>query len=286
MPRLLLCADIGGTNSRMQLWEASSSGEDGAAATEEALRCDQRYPTQNFEGLEALLRRFLTDAGLAVPAGEACAAGSAAAYEGDVVDACSVAICMPVEGERRICGPGGVSWALDVVPEVEEALGKVIRKCTLLNDFVAVGLGLQALDPSEVLSLTPSVFPTPRATALCLGPGTGLGTCFLTWNSAISEYDAHPGEGGAPEFAARTEEEWEFKQFLAARAGALLCLCLSRFTLTHLRLLLAGRGARCRRPRRASDRREHGLRAWHRELLPVSLRARGARGDPVGWSRG
>jgi hypothetical protein len=34
---------------------------------------------------------------------------------------------MPVEGERRICGPGGVSWALDVVPDVEEALGAAWR---------------------------------------------------------------------------------------------------------------------------------------------------------------
>ena len=200
MSCLLLCADIGGTTSRMQLWESTAAASSGTAASE-ALRCDQRYPTQSFDGLEPLLRQFLGDAGLAVPAGEACAAGSAAAYEGDVVDACSVAVCMPVEGERRICGPGGVSWVLDVVVDVEQALGKVIRKCTLLNDFVAVGLGLQALEPSEVQSLTPSVSPTARATGLCLGPGTGLGTCFLTWNSAIGEYDAHPGEGGACVFA-------------------------------------------------------------------------------------
>jgi glucokinase len=136
-----------------------------------------------------------------------------------VVDACSVAICMPVEQERRICGPGGVSWALDVVPDVELALGKVVRKCTLINDFVAVGLGIHALEPSQVQLLTPNVAAVPRATALCLGPGTGLGTCFLTYNESVAGYDAHPGEGGAPEFAARTAEEWAFKQFLESEGG-------------------------------------------------------------------
>jgi glucokinase len=205
--RLLCCADIGGTNARLQLWDVAGSGS-------ETLRCDQRYATASFASLEPLLRQFLSDAGFAVPVGEACSASSTSEYAGPIVDTCSVAICMPVEGERRICGPGGVSWALDVVPDVEEALGKVIRRCALLNDFVAVGLGLHALEPSQIELLTPGVPVVPRATALCLGPGTGLGTCFLTWNDAVGGYDAHPGEGGAPEFAARTDAEFAFKQFL------------------------------------------------------------------------
>ena len=211
--RILCCADIGGTNARLQLWEVEVAG--GA----ERLLSDKRYPTAAFSGLEPLLRAFLSQAGLPVPAGEACSFSSPDEYGGAVVDACSVAICMPVEQERRICGPGGVSWALDVVPDVELALGKVVRKCTLINDFVAVGLGIHALEPSQVQLLTPNVAAVPRATALCLGPGTGLGTCFLTYNESVAGYDAHPGEGGAPEFAARTAEEWAFKQFLESEEG-------------------------------------------------------------------
>ena len=211
--RILCCADIGGTNARLQLWEVEVAGGT------ERLRSDKRYATAAFSGLEPLLRTFLSQAGLPVPDGEACSANSPAEYGGAVVDACSVAICMPVENERRICGPGGVSWALDVVPDVELALGKVIRKCTLINDFVAVGLGIHALEPSQVQLLTPNVAAVPRATALCLGPGTGLGTCFLTYNESVAGYEAHPGEGGAPEFAARTAEEWAFKQFLESEGG-------------------------------------------------------------------
>ena len=57
----ILNADIGGTNARLQLWEA------GEGHATDALRCDQRYPTQTFESAEPLLRRFLADAGLPVP---------------------------------------------------------------------------------------------------------------------------------------------------------------------------------------------------------------------------
>lgn len=210
--RLLCCADIGGTNARLQLWDAD-------AGEAETLRSDKRYATADFSGLEPLLRAFLSQAGLPVPEGDACSVGSTAEYAGPVVDACSVAICMPVEHERRTCGPGGVSWSVDVVPEIELALGKVIRKCTLINDFVAVGLGIHALHPSQVQLLTPNVAKVPHDTALCLGPGTGLGSCFLTYNASVKGYDAHPGEGGAPEFAARTAEEWAFKQFLESEKG-------------------------------------------------------------------
>ena len=198
---LLLCADIGGTNARLQLWEA------GASHATDALRCDQRYPTQTFESAEPLLRRFLADAGLPVPQ------EADGAYNGEVVDVCAVAICMPVEAEARICGPGGVTWALDMQTDVEQgALGQVIKRAVLLNDFVAVGLGLHAVAPSQVQLLTPAVSPVPRGQCLCLGPGTGLGTCYLTWNEKAGGYSAYAGEGGATEFAARTEEEWQCAQ--------------------------------------------------------------------------
>ena len=34
---------------------------------------------------------------------------------------------------------------------------------------------------------------TPRAPVLCLGPGTGLGTCYLTWSSAVGGCEAAAG---------------------------------------------------------------------------------------------
>ena len=77
--RLLCCADIGGTNARLQLWDAD-------AGEAETLRSDKRYATADFSGLEPLLRAFLSQAGLPVPEGDACSVGSTAEYAGPVVD--------------------------------------------------------------------------------------------------------------------------------------------------------------------------------------------------------
>ena len=105
---------------------------------------------------------------------------------------------------------------------VEQALGHRIKRCVLLNDFVAVGLGLQALTAEEhgVSVATLHDAPVqPKAACMCLGPGTGLGTCFLTWDDSVKGYVAHPAEGGQPTFGARTKEEFELCEFISAEGG-------------------------------------------------------------------
>lgn len=92
-------ADIGGTNSRMQLWSSSNHAD-------WELRFDRRYLVSEMDpGLEPLLRRFLLDAGMCIPEGEAAAAGSPGAYEGPVIDAACFAICGPIADEARQAGP-------------------------------------------------------------------------------------------------------------------------------------------------------------------------------------
>jgi glucokinase len=53
------------------------------------------------------------------------------------------------------------------------------------------GLGLTALKPDEVVALHEAVGAEPRAPIACIGPGTGLGEVFLTWQSDA----AHPDGG-------------------------------------------------------------------------------------------
>lgn len=199
---LLLCADIGGTNARFQLFDDLM-----APLASDQPRLDRRYPTPEFSTLELLLRRFLTDAEL-LP------------RRGEVIAVCCLAVCTPVENERRICGAGGVDWDLDVVRDVERGpLGDIIRRCVLINDFVAVGLGLQSLTLAEQTSLHAAPMQ-PRAPCMCLGPGTGLGTCFLTWDVDVGGYVAHAAEGGMVEFGARTAEQWGLREFLRQEQAA------------------------------------------------------------------
>ena len=187
--QLLLAADIGGTNARLQLWTQNAV----------ELRCARQYHTAAYASIVSLLQQFLRDAAVA---------------DSDCISIASIAICCPVEDEARICGPGGVSWPQNVASDVERSFTGILR-CVLLNDFVAVGLGVKSLHPNQTQILHDAPLRA-QSTCVCLGPGTGLGTCFMTWDSTSEGYVAHPAEGGQPEFAARTAEEWQLKQFLSA----------------------------------------------------------------------
>ena len=86
---LVCCGDIGGTNARMQMWRVSCGEE------ADKLVLDRRYASRDFDGLEPLLRQFMLDCGL--PTGES-------PYNGEMVEACCVAICGAVAGESKQCG--------------------------------------------------------------------------------------------------------------------------------------------------------------------------------------
>lgn len=186
---LVIASDIGGTNARMQLWEA---------AAEPQLRFEKRYDPKDFGSLEELLRRFCADAGAAR------------------VECACVGIPGPVEEERFMTGPvlpeqNATSWKSDA-RAVEQALGDLVGRVVLLNDFVAVGLGLTALGPDDYVTLHDAP-KKPRQPIACVGAGTGLGEVLLTWDSA-GYYSAWPSEGGMADFNAHSEEEWRLRQWL------------------------------------------------------------------------
>jgi glucokinase len=97
----------------------------------------------------------------------------------------------------------------------------VIERACLINDFIGVGLGLTAVDPSHVLPLhdVPRVAGAPM---VGIGAGTGLGevrctsACFcpessqfqvyLTCAGTERVYSAWPSEGGMSEFNAHTQQ--------------------------------------------------------------------------------
>ena len=84
--KLILNGDIGGTNSRLQLWKINGSDHE--------LVNDQRYESSQFKSLEECVKRFLIDSGINL--------------EEEVVqtiDGCCIAICGPVENEKRMFGP-------------------------------------------------------------------------------------------------------------------------------------------------------------------------------------
>ena len=96
-----------------------------------------------------------------------------------------------------------------------------IQKVLLINDFVANGYGLLTVDVSKESKECKIIQDAPKqldAPIACIGPGTGLGECFLTPifdqnNNPTGEYKCYPSEGGHAEFAPR-KEDFELLQFL------------------------------------------------------------------------
>ena len=203
----VLAADVGGTNARLELWEAET-----AEVRPDQLRAGfaRTYASRDFGSLRELVVRFLRDAGLLDQRG--------------AVDAACIAVCGPVEGERRMAGPvlpeqPPTQWGACADDVVGDVLHGVVLSACLINDFVAVGFGVPWLPPADVVPLhSPGGDPAGGGVISVIGAGTGLGQCFLT-PGGPGGYMAHPSEGGMAEFHPRTALEGQLRQFLIARDG-------------------------------------------------------------------
>jgi glucokinase len=95
-----------------------------------------------------------------------------------------------------------------------------IPRVSLLNDFEAVGHGIAALQPADLLTLQPG---TERAEGVrvVVGAGTGLGVAWLSW--ANGSYAIHSSEGGHIDFAPTDALQYELLQYLQKRHGHVSC---------------------------------------------------------------
>jgi glucokinase len=172
--RLLLAGDIGGTKTDLAV--VSPSGE---------LRrplARQRYPNDDYGGLEEIAQQFLRDSGLQVRA-------AAFAVAGPVVD-----------GRARLTN---LPWQMDERTLTSD-LG--LDRAWLLNDLVATASAIPLLQPDD-LHVVKQGEQAPHSPIAVIAPGTGLGEAFLTWED--SGYRAHGSEGGHASFAPTNELELE-----------------------------------------------------------------------------
>jgi glucokinase len=108
------------------------------------------------------------------------------------------AVAGPVSNNRAVLTNRG--WEIDG-PKLGAALG--LRRIRIVNDFEAVGYGLLSLNEETDCVTLQKAEKSPVGPIACIGPGTGLGECFLAWNG--SGYCCYPSEGGHAEFAPRDE---------------------------------------------------------------------------------
>ncbi len=181
--KLLLAGDIGGTSTRLRLapidnWRAHD--------------WEETYPSQEYADLAPIVQKFL----------------AAAPVTGEVVSAC-FAVAGPIAG--RTASLTNLGWHLDI-DRLISTLG--IANIHLINDFAAIGYGIEHLQPDEIHPLQAGQ-PLDFAPRGLIGAGTGLGQGYLV--PEIGTYRVLASEGGHGDFAARSEQEFQLVKYLMER---------------------------------------------------------------------
>lgn len=185
MSHLVLAGDIGGTNARLAIVEAS-------APTRARILHEARYRSATAPGLAALVVRYLAETDARPEA------------------ACFGIACPVVAGD---CDAPNLPWKVNG-PALAGEIG--IPRTTIVNDFLAVGHGLHSLSDDEVAVLQAGD-AVPHGPLAFIGAGTGLGQGFLLWDG--SGYVVHPSEGGHTDFAPADALERDLLAHLASELG-------------------------------------------------------------------
>ncbi|MFU8765499.1 MAG: glucokinase [Haliea sp.] len=143
-----LVADVGGTNTRIALFDGS----------DRQLLALRRYRNQDFTGLEAVLTRWLEAHPEAQPR-EAC-----------------IAVAAPPDGDTAIMS--NCNWSFSG-RELAARFGW--DRVGLINDFQANAFALPWLTPADWHEIQPGNSAYPRLATV--GPGTGLGGSVLDCSS-------------------------------------------------------------------------------------------------------
>lgn len=179
----VLCGDIGGTNCRLAIARV--------AAQHVELERAARYRNDEYPGLESILADFLG--------------------EDASCDACCLAVAGPTDS--RTVSFTNLDWSVDA-----DALADHFDfpRARLVNDFAAVGWGLNGVSPALLAPLQTAP-AQPGAPRVALGAGTGLGVSLCAWTDG--HYRPLASEGGHIGFAPVNAEQDRLLGFLRARYG-------------------------------------------------------------------
>jgi len=195
---MILAGDIGGTKCNLAVFEDHGSSLQ--------LFFKRRYATCEFDSLENLIKRFFLE----------CAAETGVAAE-DKIDAAGFGVAGTVVDGRLVAI--NIPWEL-TTSGLARKLNLDPEQLTLINDLVATAYGLVHLTPKDFLVLNPGT-PQFNGNQALIAAGTGLGEAMIIWDG--SQHRASPSEGGAADFAPRTEREIQLLRFLKKRMERVSC---------------------------------------------------------------
>jgi len=177
---VLLCGDIGGTSTRLALFDPGRPLEPVALATSAS------GAVQDFD---ALCATFLAG--------------------GAQIEAACFGIAGPVLGRR--VRPTNLPWVVDADALSARLSGAPVF---LLNDLEALAYGITVLPADRSAVLNPGR-AAPAGNIAVIAAGTGLGEAGLVWDGR--RYVSVASEGGHTDFAPRSAREIELLRHLLSR---------------------------------------------------------------------
>ena len=177
---MILAGDVGGTKVDLALY----SFEHGRLVHVR----DERFPAQQFTGLQEIVLRFLAE------------------NSNPEIAAACFGVPGPVRGGRLKLT--NLPWVLDS-RELSARLN--IRHLFLINDLEANGYGIAELAPDQIVTLNEGD-PSAVGNRAIVSAGTGLGEGVLVWNGKTHVPMA--SEGGHCDFAARNPLDMELLSWL------------------------------------------------------------------------
>lgn len=181
---LLLCGDVGGTHTRLALFEPGHPHDPVASDT---------LGSREFAGFLPLLSRFLDG------------------RSGLKLRSAAFGIPGPASAGRDELWMVNLPWRIHV-SEVARKLG--LPRVQFINDFAAVALAVPHLKPIHLHALGGGA-AVPHEPIAVLGAGTGLGESFLVWTG--TRYLPVATECGHADFAPRTPVEMRLLEYLQER---------------------------------------------------------------------
>jgi len=184
--QLILAGDIGGTKTWLRLAESIPGG----------LRSvrEQRFESAEFDGLVRMIQLFIASESTPIEIRSAC-----------------FGVAGPVEGGRATLT--NLPWSVDA-DEISQQCD--IAAVRLINDFEAIGYGIEVLEDRDMVTLQIGR-PVAKGPRAVLGAGTGLGVCLIVPDREHDQVIAT--EGGHVDFAPTDELQMGLLRFLQARFG-------------------------------------------------------------------
>jgi len=180
---IVLSGDIGGTTTRLQLTQC-----DGPFALKMLVR--ECYANASHHSFSEIIQKFLIDTGH---------------KNSELASACFAVAGPIINGTVKFTN---LPWFIEESKLKHELK---IEKVSLINDFQAVGYGVEILTCDDVHVLQKGRHQINQVKSI-IGAGTGLGMGVMHWNGSL--YEVSATEGGHVDFAPTTDVQIQLLQYM------------------------------------------------------------------------